>query len=759
MGSTRYTSLQIYQDPVESFDHAPMPTMHNTSHPSLHSNSFVKKSPLRSTKNTTSRSNPVLNPPQTGTVKRSPLKSGQQQSSSPLRPQYNSTLNSISMPPPGTSHYNTDSLQKKQPLMSKFKPQRPQNPPLFGSVKHLDKENYIQPEYYQPPQPVYDGFQAGQFSLEGLYPQQAPKKRTLLEAAPIYETRAAKKPKVEEVVVEPEETFEDMEIPAPDSFPPLHDDGGKPSYSYAQMIGMAILRASNRRLTLAQIYKWISDNFSFYSATSETGWQNSIRHNLSLNKAFIKQTRPKNDTGKGNYWAIEPGMEHTFLNLKEKSAKKTGPNENVAMMATNLAPVNEFDMSRSSFRQLPASLSSQELPQPKYTLDDQLPTNQELSSDATIPASDAFEEVQDRAPTSPEIRSSPPAMHSSPPVSRHNTQRHDTPPPVPPFASSSRTKSHKRKFASMDDSGYISSLDSSAVRPSQLGRFLPSNDERPRLKRGRAEEEIARLRASSYDSPAKGRSLSYGMPSSSPFHQDTRNKSKQMLPPLTPALKLKAPDRPPPSISPNTNLQLHRDRVREMVGSPLRGMKCIDEGLPPWDENFTADPSHDFVDYAPGLGLFLIPGDGSPEKRSAKRPRLDRSKSANILSEVTNTGGNKGKINAGTLSVSSLTSNLEPSFFTSPLKGLGFLGSPTKFLGVNQSPLEFGSPFDTSNFELPVEEDYSGLEFLTEEMNEYGGLDITQGFQKIGGGQSSRSTPQVPQPARQPLGRSYTSQL
>ena len=76
-----------------------------------------------------------------------------------------------------------------------------------------------------------------------------------------------------------------------------------------------ILRAPNRRLTLAQIYKWISDSFTFYRA-AESGWQNSIRHNLSLNKAFIKQERPKDDPGKGNYWAIEPGMETQFLKDK-----------------------------------------------------------------------------------------------------------------------------------------------------------------------------------------------------------------------------------------------------------------------------------------------------------------------------------------------------------------------------------------------------------------------------------------------------------
>lgn len=104
------------------------------------------------------------------------------------------------------------------------------------------------------------------------------------------------------------------DIPAPEDMPPIVDDGSKPPYSYATLIGMAILRSADRKLTLSQIYKWINNTFSWYQ--TKTGWQNSIRHNLSLNKAFKKQERPKGDPGKGHYWVVVKGCEFQFIRVR-----------------------------------------------------------------------------------------------------------------------------------------------------------------------------------------------------------------------------------------------------------------------------------------------------------------------------------------------------------------------------------------------------------------------------------------------------------
>ncbi|KLO95152.1 Uncharacterized protein LW93_13608 [Fusarium fujikuroi] len=80
----------------------------------------------------------------------------------------------------------------------------------------------------------------------------------------------------------------------------------KPQYSYAQMITQAILNAPDGKLNLNGIYTYIMNTYAYYRHQQAAGWQNSIRHNLSLNKSFDKVARLTDEPGKGMKWQIVP---------------------------------------------------------------------------------------------------------------------------------------------------------------------------------------------------------------------------------------------------------------------------------------------------------------------------------------------------------------------------------------------------------------------------------------------------------------------
>nr|KAK5441339.1 transcription factor [Exophiala xenobiotica] len=94
----------------------------------------------------------------------------------------------------------------------------------------------------------------------------------------------------------------------------------KPPFSYATMIAQAIFSSEEEKLTLSNIYSFIAEKYAFYRH-SNSGWQNSIRHNLSLNKAFQKVPRRTDEPGKGMKWQIAPEFRQEYW---KKQARRGG---------------------------------------------------------------------------------------------------------------------------------------------------------------------------------------------------------------------------------------------------------------------------------------------------------------------------------------------------------------------------------------------------------------------------------------------------
>ena len=118
--------------------------------------------------------------------------------------------------------------------------------------------------------------------------------------------------------------------------------GEKPNYPLPTLIKLAIYDSPRGRLTLQEIYQALEDRFEWFrQRTDELSWkvsppgrqggpaelttrlQNSIRHNLSLRKCFLKVQRPITEPGKGSYWMIDLTQGEGNKRVRKRNKKPT----------------------------------------------------------------------------------------------------------------------------------------------------------------------------------------------------------------------------------------------------------------------------------------------------------------------------------------------------------------------------------------------------------------------------------------------------
>ncbi|KAJ1917525.1 Foxc1p [Mycoemilia scoparia] len=156
----------------------------------------------------------------------------------------------------------------------------------------------------------------------------------------------------------------------------------KPEFSYASLIAQSLRDAPTQRRTLNGIYEWILNHFPYYR--DRQGWQNSIRHNLSLNKGFMKIKREDSQPGKGSFWTFTPGYENSLVNghfkpnrsragkaalaaAAAKAKAKDAPDADQNDENQPLTPKTENSTKKSSKKKRPRAPTSSEDPKSTAT--------------------------------------------------------------------------------------------------------------------------------------------------------------------------------------------------------------------------------------------------------------------------------------------------------------------------------------------------------------------------------------------------------
>ena len=124
----------------------------------------------------------------------------------------------------------------------------------------------------------------------------------------------------------PPKPLKPMRPPKPPRSPsPVFDEASltpeqlaKPQSSYVVLIHDALSNSKDGQMSLPQIYRAIERKYPFYKLRVQTtGWQSSVRHNLSQHPAFRKIERD----GKGWMWGLVPEVSIE----KEKRRRMTPP--------------------------------------------------------------------------------------------------------------------------------------------------------------------------------------------------------------------------------------------------------------------------------------------------------------------------------------------------------------------------------------------------------------------------------------------------
>ena len=88
---------------------------------------------------------------------------------------------------------------------------------------------------------------------------------------------------------------------------------------------MALSSSKSYTMNLRDIYSWVETNFEYFK-TAKSGWKNSIRHNLSLQKSFTRVDFAGSNSNQPSVWRLkidENRKPLTYDSVKEREGKIT----------------------------------------------------------------------------------------------------------------------------------------------------------------------------------------------------------------------------------------------------------------------------------------------------------------------------------------------------------------------------------------------------------------------------------------------------
>ncbi|KAJ2360155.1 hypothetical protein H4S01_005855 [Coemansia sp. RSA 2610] len=119
----------------------------------------------------------------------------------------------------------------------------------------------------------------------------------------------------------------------------------RPPYSYTALIAQAILVSEHKQLTLREIYDSINRMYPQICQGPDIGWQNTIRHNLSLNSCFKRIPRQQLPAtlsaklrGKGSYWVVDVSLMDPNTRKRLDEAVSAMPPSDTATIAEPANP-------------------------------------------------------------------------------------------------------------------------------------------------------------------------------------------------------------------------------------------------------------------------------------------------------------------------------------------------------------------------------------------------------------------------------------